>query len=72
MATKVGCSFKVRGAQIIKLVSGGGSDSGGLDESGVAAVFGKTEGFKVSNPSFEPNEDLGDGPAGYDIEDLQF
>lgn len=72
MATKVGCSFKVRGAQVIKLVSGGGSDSGGLDESGVAAVFGKTEGFKVSNPSFEPNEDPGDGPADYDTDDLPF
>jgi hypothetical protein len=70
-ATKVGCSFKVRGAQIIKLVSSGGSDSGGLDESAVADLFGKVEGFKASSPSFEPSEDPGDGPSDYS-DDLPF
>jgi hypothetical protein len=69
---KVGCSVKVRGAQVLKLVSGGGSDSGGLDEDGVAALFGKTEGFKGGSPSFEPAEDPGVGPVGYDADDVPF
>lgn len=69
--TKIGCSFKIRGAQILKLVSSGGSDSGGLDETEVAALFGKADGFKASSPSFEPAEDPGPGPADYD-DDLPF
>ena len=69
---KVGCSLKVRGAQILKLVSSGGSDSGGLDETEVAALFGKTEGFKTGSPSFEPAVDPGEGPVGYDEDDLPF
>ena len=69
---KVGCSLKVRGAQILKLVSSGGFDSGGLDETEVAAFFGKTEGFKTGSPSFEPSVDPGDGPADYDVDDVPF
>jgi hypothetical protein len=72
MATKIGCSFKVRGAQILKLVSSGGSDSGGLDQESVAAMFGKTEGFKTGSPSFEPEEDPGSGPVGYNDDDIAF
>jgi hypothetical protein len=71
-ATKVGCSLKVRGAQILKLVSSGGSDSGGLDEAEVANLFGKADGFKTGSPSFEPSEDPGPGPADYDDDDLPF
>ena len=70
--SKVGCSFKVRGAQILKLVSSGGSDSGGLDEDGVAALLGKSEGFKGGSPSFEPATDPGDGPSDYDLDDVPF
>lgn len=70
--SKVGCSFKVRGAQILKLVSSGGSDSGGLDEDGVAALLGKSEGFKSGSPSFEPATDPGDGPTDYDLDDVPF
>jgi len=55
MATKVGLSVKVRGAQVIKLVGAGGSDSGGLESEDVAAIFGTSDGFKASSPSFEPN-----------------
>lgn len=69
--TKVGCSFKVRGAQVIKLVSGGGSDSGDLSTDDVAAIFGKVEGFKAGSPSFKPDEDVEDGP-GYDDDDVPF
>jgi hypothetical protein len=54
-STKVGCSLKVKGAQVIKLVSSGGSDSGGLDTEDVAALFGTTDGFKLGSPSYEPN-----------------
>jgi hypothetical protein len=70
--TKVGCSLKVRGAQILKLVSSGGSDSGGLDEAKVAALFGKTDGFKTDSPAFEPSEDPGPGPSDYEDDDLPF
>lgn len=54
-STKVGLGLKVRGAQVIKLVSSGGSDSGGLESEDVAALFGTTDGFKAGSPSFEPN-----------------
>ena len=60
---KAGSSLKVRGAQVIKLVSSGnGSDAGELDEEDVAALFGKTEGFKADSPNYQPPEDadLGD------------
>ena len=57
MATKIGLSFKVRGAQVIKLVGPGGSDSGELSAEDVAGIFGTTDGFKSSSPSFEPNAD---------------
>ena len=55
MASKVGLSVKVRGAQVLKLVGAGGSDSGGLESEDVAAIFGTSDGFKVGSPSFEPN-----------------
>jgi hypothetical protein len=71
-ATKVGCSLKVRGAQVLKLVSSGGSDSGGLNESEVANLFGKADGFKAASPSFEPSTDPGEGPADYSDDDLPF
>jgi hypothetical protein len=38
----------------------------------VAALFGKSEGFKTGSPSFEPNEDPGEGPVGYDEDDVPF
>ncbi len=54
-SSKVGLGLKVKGAQIIKLVSSGGSDSGGLELEDVAAIFGTSDGFKAGSPSFEPN-----------------
>jgi len=56
MASKVGLSFKVKGAQVIKLVGPGGSDSGDLDTEDVAKIFGKVDGFKASSPAYVPNE----------------
>lgn len=55
--SKVGLSLKVRGAQVLKLVSGGGSDAGDLSTDDVATLFGTTEGYKANAPNFEPSED---------------
>lgn len=55
-STKVGLGLKVKGAQVIKLVGGGGSDSGDLELEDVAAIFGTSDGFKVGSPSFKPNQ----------------
>ena len=60
---KAGSSLKVRGAQVIKLVSsGGGSDAGELEAEDVAALFGTTDGFKASSPNYQPpaESDLAD------------
>jgi hypothetical protein len=66
-ATKAGSSLKVRGAQVIKLVSsGGGSDSGELEAEDVAALFGTSEGFKVDSPNYQPPAE---GDLGEDDED---
>lgn len=55
---KAGSSLKVRGAQVIKLVSsGGGSDAGELEAEDVAALFGTTEGFRASSPNYQPPAD---------------
>ena len=55
---KAGCSFKVRGAQIIKLVSnGGGSDQGTMDDEDVANLFGKVDGFSQASPEYHPPAD---------------
>jgi hypothetical protein len=52
---KAGSSLKVRGAQVIKLVSnGGGSDAGSLESEDVAKLFGKSEGFKSNDPNYNP------------------
>ena len=60
---KAGSSLKVRGAQVIKLVSsGGGSDAGELEAEHVAALFGTTDGFKASSPNYQP-------PAESDLSD---
>jgi hypothetical protein len=53
---KAGLSLKVRGAQIVKLASGNGGDSGELSAEDVAALFGTTDGFKSGAPSFEPSQ----------------
>lgn len=66
-STKVGCSLKVKGAQVIKLVSSGGSDSGGLELEDVASLFGTTDGFKLGSPSFEPSPQEADDEDDNDI-----
>jgi hypothetical protein len=66
-STKVGCSLKVKGAQVIKLVSSGGSDSGDLELEDVASLFGTTDGFKLGSPSFQPDEPEADDEDSDDI-----
>jgi len=66
--TKIGCSMKVRGAQVIKLCGPGGSDAGDLELEDVAAIFGTTDGFKQSAPSYVPN----DAALATDDEDIPF
>lgn len=51
-ANKVGVSLKVKGAQVLKLVTGNGAvDSGDLSADEVAALFGTNDGFKQSEPN---------------------
>lgn len=67
-AQKVGSSLKVRGAQVIKLVSsGGGSDAGELESEDVAALFGKSEGFKTNSPNYKPPADLDEDDEDDDV-----
>jgi hypothetical protein len=54
---KVGLSLKVVGGQIIKAVTGSGSDAGSLDEEEVASLFGEVEGFDQSDPQYRPTEE---------------
>lgn len=70
--TKIGLSFKVRGAQIISLSSGNGYDSGDISDDDVAAIFGSVDGFKVGSPNFQPSP-TEDGKEGGDYStDLPF
>jgi hypothetical protein len=68
---KAGSSFKIKGAQVIKLVSNGnGSDAGELGTEDVAALFGTTEGFKASSPNYQPPADADVGEE--DEDDIPF
>ena len=48
-----GTSLKLSGVQVITVKGGAGIDTGDLDESGVAELFGKTNGFKATEPNVE-------------------
>ena len=48
-----GTSLKLSGVQVITVKGGAGIDTGDLDESGVAELFGKTNGFKAGEPNVE-------------------
>jgi hypothetical protein len=51
-AGKIGVSFKIRGAQLLELVSGNQvADSGDLTADDVFGVLGGTPGFKQSEPN---------------------
>ena len=46
-----GTSLKLVGVQLLSLNSGAGVDTGDMAAEDVAALFGKTEGFKAGDPS---------------------
>jgi len=53
-----GSSLKLVGVQVVELnSSAAGTDSGELDEEGVASLFGKTDGFKATDTPPENVED---------------
>jgi len=46
-----GTSLKLAGIQVVALNSGAAVDTGDLDETEVAALFGQTKGFKTNDPN---------------------
>ena len=52
-----GSSLKLVGVQIISVKSDAGIDTGDLDATEVAELFGTTSGFKTSDPNVTPSTD---------------
>ena len=48
-----GTSLKLSGVQIVTVKGGAGVDTGDLDQEEVSELFGKTKGFKTSEPNVE-------------------
>ena len=46
-----GTSLKLVGVQLVSLQSGAGVDTGDMAAEDVAALFGKTEGYKATDPT---------------------
>jgi len=46
-----GTSLKLVGVQLVSVKAGAGVDTGDMNDVDVAALFGKTEGFKASAPN---------------------
>ena len=57
-----GTSLKLVGVQIVTLNTAAGVDTGDLDETEVAALFGQTKGFKTGDPNITaaPTTDVED------------
>ena len=51
-----GTSLKLVGVQLVSLNATAGVDTGDMNANDVAALFGKTEGFKASEPNVTPSE----------------
>lgn len=51
-----GTSLKLVGVQIVSVSSEAGTDVGDMDATGVADLFGKTKGFKQSEPNVIANQ----------------
>lgn len=49
-----GTSLKLVGIQVVTLNGSAGVDTGDLDETEVAALFGQTKGFKTGEPNITP------------------
>ena len=52
-----GTSLKLVAVQLVSLNGAAGVDTGDMPPEDVAALFGKTDGFKVSEPNVTPNTD---------------
>ena len=55
-----GTSLKLVGVQLVSLNTAAGVDTGDMSTEAVAALFGKTEGFKASEPNVTPSETVED------------
>jgi len=55
-----GTSLKLVGVQLVSLSAGAGVDTGDMNADDVAALFGKTEGFKAGEPNVTPTDDEDD------------
>ena len=53
-----GTSLKLQGIQIVTVNGSAGVDTGDLDESAVAELFGKTNGFKSGDPNVTVKEEV--------------
>jgi hypothetical protein len=51
-----GTSLKLVGVQLVSLNTTAGVDTGDMSAENVAALFGKTEGFKAGEPNVTPTE----------------
>ena len=51
-----GTSLKLVGVQLVSLNTAAGVDTGDMSTEDVAALFGKTEGFKAGEPNVTPAE----------------
>ena len=51
-----GTSHKLVGVQLVSLNTTAGVDTGDMSAENVAALFGKTEGFKAGEPNVTPTE----------------
>jgi len=56
-AVTYGTSLKLVGVQLVSLSASAGVDTGDMNPDDVAALFGKTEGFKADDPNVTPNVD---------------
>jgi len=55
-----GTSLKLVGIQIISLKTSAGVDTGDLDDTEVAAIFGQTQGYKSNDPNVTPTPEADD------------
>ena len=51
-----GTSLKLVGVQLVSVKAGAGVDTGDMNDVDVAALFGKTEGFKAGEPNVTASE----------------
>ena len=52
-----GTSLKLVGVQLVSVKAGAGVDTGDMNDVDVAALFGKTDGFKAAAPNVTPTQE---------------